>query len=117
MGSPQQPTASQLSALKRSAQLKLLTSPEWRRTEAGKLELKFPLPRQAVSLVTLAVVSLARPNPPLAKGGKCWRKHSLIPPLQRGGPTPKGRGVGGWTRRDEPALVRARYSPAQGAPW
>ena len=38
---------------KRSAQLKLLTSPEWRRTEAGKLELKFPLPRQAVSLVTL----------------------------------------------------------------
>ncbi len=53
MGSPQQPTASQLSALKQSAQLKLLTSPEWRRTEAGKLELKFPLPRQAVSLVTL----------------------------------------------------------------
>jgi xylan 1,4-beta-xylosidase len=53
MGSPQQPTADQITALKRSAQLKLFTSPEWRRPEAGKLELKFPLPRQAVSLVTL----------------------------------------------------------------
>ena len=40
-------------ALKRSAQLEPLTSPSWQRPQAGALSLKFPLPRQAVSLVTL----------------------------------------------------------------
>ena len=53
MGSPPQPTSDQLAALKRSAQLELLKSPSWQRPQAGTLTLQFPLPRQAVSLVTL----------------------------------------------------------------
>jgi len=53
MGSPPRPTSNQLAALKRSAQLEPLTSPSWQRPQAGALSLKFPLPRQAVSLVTL----------------------------------------------------------------
>ncbi len=53
MGSPPRPTSNQLAALKRSAQLEPLTSPCWQRPQAGVLSLKFPLPRQAVSLVTL----------------------------------------------------------------
>jgi len=40
-------------ALKRSAQLEAITSPCRQRPQAGALSLKFPLPRQAVSLVTL----------------------------------------------------------------
>ena len=53
MGSPPRPTSQQLAALKRSAQLEAITSPCWQRPVAGALSLKFPLPRQAVSLVTL----------------------------------------------------------------
>ena len=53
MGSPPRPTSQQLAALKRSAQLEAITSPCWQRPGAGALSLKFPLPRQAVSLVTL----------------------------------------------------------------
>ena len=53
MGSPPRPTSNQLAELKRSAQLEPLTSPSWQRPQAGALSLKFPLPRQAVSLVTL----------------------------------------------------------------
>jgi xylan 1,4-beta-xylosidase len=53
MGSPFRPTSQQLAALKRSAQLEAITSPCWQRPQAGALSLKFPLPRQAVSLVTL----------------------------------------------------------------
>ena len=53
MGSPPRPTSQQLAALKRSAQLRAITSPCWQRPQAGALSLKFPLPRQAVSLVTL----------------------------------------------------------------
>ena len=54
MGSPPRPTADQLAALKRSAQLEaahvsLLASVP----QAGALSLKFTLPRQAVSLVAL----------------------------------------------------------------
>ena len=51
MGSPPRPTSQQLAALKRSAQLEAITSPCWQRPGAGALSLKFPLPRQAVSLV------------------------------------------------------------------
>ncbi|MGO8901007.1 MAG: hypothetical protein ACLQU5_22030 [Isosphaeraceae bacterium] len=38
--------------LKRSAQLEAITSPCRQRPQAGALSLNFPLPRQAVSLVT-----------------------------------------------------------------
>jgi len=51
MGSPQQPTPEQYRALERAAQLALFTSPEWVRPSAGTLKLRFPLPRQGVSLV------------------------------------------------------------------
>jgi xylan 1,4-beta-xylosidase len=51
MGSPQKPTAKQYAELQDAAQLALLTSPEWLRTEGGKLTLRLKLPRQAVSLL------------------------------------------------------------------
>ncbi|HMF38187.1 MAG TPA: hypothetical protein VKF17_16195 [Isosphaeraceae bacterium] len=53
MDSPPRSTSQQLAALKRSAQLEAITSPGWQRPGAGALSLKFPLPRQAASLVTL----------------------------------------------------------------
>jgi xylan 1,4-beta-xylosidase len=52
MGSPRHPTPDQVAALKRSAQLETITSPQWRRLQDGRLVLRFALPRQAVSLVT-----------------------------------------------------------------
>ena len=51
MGSPQKPTAKQYAELQGAAQLALLTSPEWLRTEGGKRTLRLKLPRQAVSLL------------------------------------------------------------------
>ena len=53
MGSPQQPEPEQLAALKRSAQLEAMGSPRWHRLQAGAISLRFALPRQAVSLITL----------------------------------------------------------------
>ena len=54
LGSPQKPTAEQVAELQESAQLALLTSPEWLRTEDGKLTLRLRLPRQAVSLLVFS---------------------------------------------------------------
>jgi xylan 1,4-beta-xylosidase len=54
MGSPQQPTPEQRAALERSSDLTLLGSPEWVRAEGGKLNLRFILPRQAVSLLVFS---------------------------------------------------------------
>ncbi len=51
MGSPQQPTAEQYARLQAAGQLQLLGSPEWSDAQDGKLELRFKLPRQGVSLV------------------------------------------------------------------
>jgi xylan 1,4-beta-xylosidase len=53
MDSPQNPTAEQYARLKSAGQLQLMGSPLWIESANGKLELKFPLPRQAVSLVEL----------------------------------------------------------------
>lgn len=51
MGSPEQPTAEQYARLQAAGQLQLLGSPEWSDAQDGKLELRFKLPRQGVSLV------------------------------------------------------------------
>ena len=53
MGSPQRPTPEQCAGLERASELALLGSPEWVRPEAGKLTLRFALPRQGVSLLML----------------------------------------------------------------
>jgi xylan 1,4-beta-xylosidase len=54
MGSPQQPTGAQYEELQRAGQLALLDEPRRMAVTGGRLNLAFPLPRQAVSLVTLA---------------------------------------------------------------
>lgn len=51
MGSPQAPTAEQYAKLKAAGQLQMLESPRWVGIKDGKIELDFPLPRQAVSLL------------------------------------------------------------------
>jgi xylan 1,4-beta-xylosidase len=51
MGSPQSPTPEQFAKLKAAGQLQLFDSPRWVRQQKGTLQLQFPLPRQAVSLV------------------------------------------------------------------
>jgi xylan 1,4-beta-xylosidase len=53
MGSPQQPSAAQYSALEAAGQLQQLGSPRWVTTKAGETTIESGLPRQAVSLVTL----------------------------------------------------------------
>ena len=53
LGSPQSPSAEQYSELEAAGQLELLQAPEWLRNEQGKIELRFQLPRQAVSLIEL----------------------------------------------------------------
>ena len=53
MGSPQSPTPEQRAELERSAELAPLGSPRWVRPEGGRLVLRFPLPRQGVSLLVL----------------------------------------------------------------
>jgi xylan 1,4-beta-xylosidase len=50
MGSPASPSAEQISQLERAGQLEMLTSPRWL-AGAGTAEVRFPLPRQAVSLI------------------------------------------------------------------
>lgn len=53
MGSPKNPTTEQIAELEKSGQLELLTSPKWVNIENGKLQLDFPLPGQAVSLIKI----------------------------------------------------------------
>jgi xylan 1,4-beta-xylosidase len=53
MGSPAQPTPEQQATLEAQAQLELLSSPEWRMVDGGKLDLAFTLPRHGVSLLRL----------------------------------------------------------------
>lgn len=53
IGSPQQVTDEQYRELERAGQLHLYTSPEWRKTQEGNVQLKFDLPRQGVSLIQL----------------------------------------------------------------
>lgn len=51
MGSPQTPTAGQYSALEAASRLQQVDSPRWLSAESGQVELRFSLPRQAVSLL------------------------------------------------------------------
>jgi xylan 1,4-beta-xylosidase len=53
VGSPAPPTAEQYAALEQASNLTLVNPPERVRPESGKLTLRFPLPRQAVSLLVL----------------------------------------------------------------
>lgn len=54
MGSAQKPTKEQYRQLERAGQLQLLGSPEWRAISEGALPLRFQLPRQGVSLITIS---------------------------------------------------------------
>jgi xylan 1,4-beta-xylosidase len=54
MGSPQNPTPEQYARLESAGQLQLLESPRWLRSESGRVEVSFALPRQAVSLVQVS---------------------------------------------------------------
>ncbi len=54
MGSPQSPTPAQYAQLEAAGHLQSLGSPQWVAAKAGVVELSFPLPRQAVSLVQLS---------------------------------------------------------------
>ena len=51
MGSPPAPSAEQTAELKAAGQLQTLGSPRWIANPAGTVEVKFSLPRQAVSLL------------------------------------------------------------------
>jgi xylan 1,4-beta-xylosidase len=53
MGSPQMPTPIQYVELEAAGQLALLESPSWLRIAAGAADIKFELPREAVSLLEL----------------------------------------------------------------
>ena len=53
MGSPQNPTNSQIESLEKAGQLHLYSSPEWMRINDGKTNIELELPRQAVSLVRI----------------------------------------------------------------
>jgi xylan 1,4-beta-xylosidase len=54
MGSPQQPSPEQYAQLEAAGGLQLLGSPRWQEAKDGKVEIRFPLPRHAVSLVRLS---------------------------------------------------------------
>jgi xylan 1,4-beta-xylosidase len=54
MGSPQQPSAEQYARLEAAGALELISSPEWISSKDGVVELNFPLPRQAVSLIQVS---------------------------------------------------------------
>jgi xylan 1,4-beta-xylosidase len=54
MGSPAQPSPEQYARLETAGQLQLLDSPRWQEVKDGKVEIRFPLPRHAVSLVRLS---------------------------------------------------------------
>jgi xylan 1,4-beta-xylosidase len=51
MGSPQKPTAAQVTILENAGQLQTLTSPQWINVEKNQLKLDFELPAQGVSLL------------------------------------------------------------------
>lgn len=53
MGSPKQPTTSQIDALEKAGQLQLLSSPQWVNVKDGIYVTDFSLPRQAVSLIKI----------------------------------------------------------------
>jgi xylan 1,4-beta-xylosidase len=53
IGSPQSPTSEQYKKLESAGQLQLLNSPEWIHIQGGTVNLKFELPRQALSLVKI----------------------------------------------------------------
>ena len=53
MGSPQNPTDSQIKSFEKAGQLHLYDSPEWMQIKEGKANIEMELPRQAVSLITL----------------------------------------------------------------
>ena len=53
LGSPQEITPAQYAALEKAAALTTLGAATRETVEAGRLELSFALPRQAVSLVTI----------------------------------------------------------------
>lgn len=53
MGSPEQPTTSQIEVLEKSGQLQLLSSPQWANVKDSTYVANFPLPRQAVSLIRI----------------------------------------------------------------
>lgn len=53
MGSPQELAAEQYEHLESAGQLQLLSSPIWEEVDNGNLAIKFPLPRQGVSLIKL----------------------------------------------------------------
>jgi xylan 1,4-beta-xylosidase len=54
MGSPQNPSPEQYAQLEAAGQLSLLTSPEWVSAMGGQIEVRFSLPRQAVSLIQVS---------------------------------------------------------------
>ena len=54
MGSPQNPTPAQYARLEAAGRLEMLDSPQWVSPQNGIVELAFPLPRQAVSLVQVS---------------------------------------------------------------
>lgn len=54
MGKPQEVSEAQYCQLERAGQLALLSSPQWNKVTDEKVVLRFPLPRQAVSLVRLS---------------------------------------------------------------
>jgi xylan 1,4-beta-xylosidase len=51
MGSPQNPSEEQITALEKAGQLELLSSPEWITINNGEATINFVLPRQGVSLL------------------------------------------------------------------
>ena len=53
MGSPQNPTKSQIENLEKAGQLHLFTSPKWKKINNGKTKIKLDLPRQGISLIKL----------------------------------------------------------------
>jgi xylan 1,4-beta-xylosidase len=53
MGSPQNPTKSQLEKLEKAGQLQLFTSPKWKQINKGATNIQIDLPRQAISLIKL----------------------------------------------------------------
>ena len=54
MGSPQEPTPEQHSMLERAGQLEMVGSPEWVDFRGGRIEMKFTLAREAVTLIQVS---------------------------------------------------------------
>ena len=53
MGSSQEVSTEQFAQLETAGQLQLLSSPIWKNIKNGETSIQFPLPRQAVSLITI----------------------------------------------------------------